>query len=230
MLTTVHKASKSVKRGAIFSLNWKLESPQPALFGRSEIKHSYKPLYPGDLAFDDCYDNFNTQSSTQWDGLRHVAHLGSGAFYNGVKPAEIARGTPESNGRLAIHHMARRGIAGRAVLLDYGRWAAKHNPTFDPFERYEISVDELDKVASAQGVTFEEGDILLVRTGWMQAYERYGKSITEKIPDLENPTCAGVKACEETFQWIWNHHFAAVASDNFPFEAFPPLDWEKSCR
>ena len=47
--------------------------------------------------------------------------------------------------------------------------------------------------------------------------------------DLEHPECAGVKACEETFRWIWDNHFAAVGSDNFPFEAFPPT-WEKSCR
>lgn len=182
------------------------------------------------MAFDDCYNNFNTQSSTQWDGLRHVAHLGSGQFYNGVKPSEVARGTPDSNGRLAIHHMARRGIAGRAILLDYGRWAAKNNPTYDPFERIEITVQELDKVAEAQGVKFEIGDILMVRTGWMEAYEGFGDQVKEKIADLENPSCAGVKACEDTFRWIWDHHFSAVASDNFPFEAFPPTDWKKSCR
>lgn len=182
------------------------------------------------MAFDDCYNNFNTQSSTQWDGLRHVAHLSSGQFYNGVKTSEVARDTPDSNGRLAIHHMARRGIAGRAVLLDYGRWAAKNNPSFDPFERIEITVEELDKVAKAQGVQFEIGDILMVRTGWMEAFERYGDKVKEKIVDLENPSCAGVKACEDTFRWIWDHHFAAVASDNFPFEAFPPTDWTKSCR
>ncbi|KAG2208602.1 hypothetical protein INT46_009144 [Mucor plumbeus] len=226
----VANAAKYIRKGTVFPLNWKLESPQPVLFGRSEIEHSYKPLAPGNLAFDDCYNNFNTQSSTQWDGLRHVAHIGSGQFYNGVKPSEVARGTSESNGRLAIHHMARRGIAGRAVLLDYGRWAAKNNPTYDPFERIEITVEELDKVAEAQGVKFEIGDILMVRTGWMEAYERYGDQVKEKITDLENPNCAGVKACEDTFRWIWDHHFSAVASDNFPFEAFPPTDWEKSCH
>lgn len=126
--------------------------------------------------------------------------------------------------------MARRGIAGRAVLLDYGRWAKKNNPTFDPFERYEISVEELDQVAEAQGVKFEVGDILLIRTGWMESYESYGEKITEKITDLVNPSSCGVKACDETFKWIWNHHFAAVGSDNFAFEAFPPTDWAKSCR
>lgn len=180
--------------------------------------------------FDDCYDNFNTQSSTQWDGLRHVAHQKTGTFYNGVTCSEVARGNPQSNGRLAIHHMARRGIAGRGVLLDYARWAIKNNPSYDPFERYEISVEELQLVADYQGVTFQPGDILMVRTGWIEAFERLGEKVKEKIKDLKKPECAGVKACEDTFKWVWDNHFAAVASDNFPFEAFPPLDWGKSCR
>jgi kynurenine formamidase len=126
--------------------------------------------------------------------------------------------------------MARRGIAGRAVLLDYGRWALKNNPEFNPFKRTEITVQELDQVAEAQGVTFEHGDILLVRIGWMEAYERYGDDVKDHIDDMVNPSCAGVKACQETFKWIWDHHFAAVGSDNFPFEAFPPEDWATSCR
>lgn len=182
------------------------------------------------MAFDDCYNNFNTQSSSQWDGLRHVSHLGAGKFYNGVDPQQITSDTAESNDRLGIHHLARRGIAGRAVLLDYGRWALKNNPEFDPFKRIEITVQELEQVAEAQGVTFEPADILLVRTGWMAQYERYGEEVKNHIDDMENPSCAGVKACEETFRWIWDHHFAAVGSDNFPFEAFPPKAWEDSCR
>ncbi|KAI8971545.1 hypothetical protein BDF20DRAFT_885059 [Mycotypha africana] len=229
----VQKAAQCIRRGAVFPLNWKLESPKPALFGRYEVQHEYKSLDPNGLVYDDCYHNFNTQSSTQWDGLRHMAHLPAGQFYNGIRPEQVvvARGgNSESNGRLAIHHMARRGIAGRAVLLDYGRWAAEHNTLYDPFDRYEITVDELDQVAKAQGVTFEIGDILLVRTGWMKMYEELGEKVTERIKDLEHPSCAGVKACEETFRWVWDHHFAAVASDNFPFEAFPPTDWATSCR
>lgn len=115
-------------------------------------------------------------------------------------------------------------------MLDYARWAAKHNPTYDPFDRYEITVQELEQVATAQGVTFEEGDILMVRTGWMEQFQNLGQKALEKIGNPEHPSCAGVKACEETFEWVWNNHFAAVASDNFPFEAFPPADWAKSCR
>lgn len=182
------------------------------------------------MAFDDCYDNFNTQASTQWDGLRHIAHLGSGKFYNGVKPSEVARGTEDSNGRLAIHHMSRRGIAGRAVLLDYARWATENNPAFNPFKRSEITVQELDKVAEAQGVQFEHGDILLIHTGWIKKYLAYGESANDYIENPEEPENAGLKACEETFRWVWDHHFAAIGSDNFAVEAYPPKEWTESCR
>ncbi|KAI8387037.1 putative cyclase-domain-containing protein [Blakeslea trispora] len=222
----VLNASKSVKRGVTFALNWKLEQPGTPFFERSSINHEYKQLHPANLAFDDIYHNFNTQSSSQWDGLRHVAHIPSGLFYNGVEPEHVAKGSSVPNGRLGIHHAARRGIAGRAVLLDYGAWAEKHNPSFDPLERIEITVQELDEVAKAQGVTFEEGDILLLRTGWIKAYEKNPKQIT----NLLSPSSAGVKACEDTYRWLWNHHFAAVASDAIAFEAFPVHDWENSCR
>ncbi|KAI7889112.1 uncharacterized protein EV154DRAFT_424580 [Mucor mucedo] len=226
----VANAAKCIKRGAVFSLNWKLESPNPALFGRSHVEHTYNAIIPNNLGFDDCYHNFNTQSSTQWDGLRHFAHLGSGQFYNGVKSSEIVKGNDETNNRLGIHHMARRGIAGRAVLLDYARWARQHVSDFDPFVRSEITVQVLDQIAEAQGVVFQDGDILLIHTGWLETYERHGDKVKDLIKDLENPSCVGVKACEDTFRWFWDHHFAAVASDNFSFEACPLLDYVKSCR
>ncbi|GAA5796378.1 putative cyclase-domain-containing protein [Helicostylum pulchrum] len=226
----VANAAKSIKRGVVFSLNWNLEYPGAGLFERTNIDHTYKELVPGNLAFDDCYSNFNTQASTQWDGLRHIAHLSTGQFYNGVQTSEVARGMAESNGRLAIHHMARRGIAGRAVLLDYARWALIHNPDFHAFKRTEITVQELDQVAKAQGVIFEHGDILLVRTGWIKTFMEYGDKVMDHIDDPASPSCAGVKACEDTYRWIWDHHFAAVGSDNFPFEAFPPKDWSNSCH
>jgi hypothetical protein len=205
--------------------------PNPVLFGRSGGHHHVKPRRSDHKIFDDVYDNYNTQSSSQWDGLRHVCHFQSGLFYNGVKAQEILLDTPETSSRLGIHHAARRGIAGRGVLLDYGRWALKHRPEFDPFERIEITVQELEEVAKEQNVTFEHGDILLVRVGWMGAYLGYSEAqLKELIKDPENPVCAGVKACDETFEWIWNNHFAAVGSDNFPFEAYPPKDWNTSCR
>ena len=140
-------------------MNWELEKPNPPLFGRQTIKHNLHPHNDKNISFDDSYDTFNPQSSSQWDGLRHICHLPTSTFYNGIKPDEIVKGV---SGRLGVHHMARRGIAGRAVLLDYARWAEKHKPDFNPLVRSEISVDELKQVAEAQNITFKKGDILLV--------------------------------------------------------------------
>ncbi|KAI8149020.1 hypothetical protein BJV82DRAFT_505496 [Fennellomyces sp. T-0311] len=224
----VAKASQNVKKGAVFSLNWNLESPDPPLFNRTRINHHIRDRANDAKKFDDVYDNFNTQTSSQWDGLRHVCHMKTGIFYNNVPGSHITPG-PDASDRLGIHHMARRGIAARAILLDYGRWAEKQGKTVNPLTRHEYTVDELEQVAKDQGVTFEEGDILLVRTGWMATYEKEGYRLPE-LMDLSSPQCIGIKACQETYRWIWNHRFAAVASDAVAFEAFPVLDWTDSCH
>ncbi|KAL1926645.1 hypothetical protein VTP01DRAFT_5540 [Rhizomucor pusillus] len=223
----VAEASQCIKQGKIYALNWELEQPNPPLFGRPAIKHHIQPHTEQKVSFDDMYDGFNPQSSSQWDGLRHVCHFPTLKFYNGVNPADVANGVGD---RLGIHHMARRGIAGRAVLLDFARWAEKHRPDFDPLQRHEVTVEELEQVAKEQGVTFKVGDILLVRTGWIAAYKKLGGGKYCEKFDYKNPSAAGVKACQETYAWIWNNHFAAVAGDVFAFEAFPPKSWDDSCH
>ncbi|KAG2221949.1 hypothetical protein INT45_010473 [Circinella minor] len=225
----VAKASQTcVRKGACFSLNWNLESPNPPLFNRSRINHQIRDRTGEGKRFDDVYHDFNTQTSSQWDGLRHVCHKDSSIFYNNVPVSDITPG-PDANDRLGIHYMARRGIAGRAVLLDYGRWAEKQGKKINPLTRYEYTVNELEQVAKEQGVTFEHGDILLVRTGWMSTYMKEGDKLP-KLMDLSKPECIGIKACEETYRWIWNNHFSAVASDAVAFEAYPVLDWRDSCH
>ncbi|CAO3588971.1 unnamed protein product [Absidia cylindrospora] len=219
-------ATRYAKKGRAFPLNWDLEKPSPTILGREVITHNFKP-FAGGLIKDDFYDGFNPQASSQWDGLGHFAHLSSGKFYNGVEPSEASE---NESGRLGIHHMARHGIATRAVLLDFGRWAQKHRPDFDPFARSEVTVEELDLVAKAQNVTLQKEDVLLVRFGWIAKYDQLGDKVKDVITDPEHPIACGVKACPETFAWIWNHHFAAVGGDNPGFEALPAADWAASCH
>ncbi|KAL0083577.1 putative cyclase-domain-containing protein [Phycomyces blakesleeanus] len=216
----VVKATSLVSRGDVFALNWKLENPNMGMLNRDACTHIIKPIH-GDMVFDDVYDGFNTQASSQWDGLRHFCLSTSGQFYNNTSAEEIK---DPKNGKIGVHHMARRGIVGRAVLLDFARWAEVNVPDYDAFTRYEITVEELDAVAAHQGVTFEEGDILLLRTGWTARYEV--KKAEDTLPVLnaalgELPDSAGLKFSEDTFRWVWNHHFAAIASDNIGVEALP---------
>ncbi|KAJ2959823.1 hypothetical protein NQZ79_g4748 [Umbelopsis isabellina] len=211
------EASKLIKSGKLFPMNWVMENKH-TLFHRGGFEHVVKELAPN-CAFDDIYNNWNTQSSSQWDGLGHVCNRHTpGFFYNNVAAEKIRNG----NDQLGIHHLARKGIAGRAVLLDFRRWATKKGIEYDPLTRYEIDIKDLDKCAKDQGVTFKEGDILLVRSGFTEAYDKTSEET--KIKLAEDIATCGVKACDESLEWIWNHHFAAVAGDTAAFEAWPPVD------
>jgi hypothetical protein len=77
----VAAASKEIKNGKIVPLNLPLDVPKVPAFNRQPFKHEIKALAPG-AAYDDIY-TLNTQSGTQWDGLRHIAHMPSKTFYNG---------------------------------------------------------------------------------------------------------------------------------------------------
>jgi hypothetical protein len=212
----VAAAAHLVKTGQIFALNWELEQPHPPLFKRATLQHTITRRRKN--VFDDVYDNFNTQSSSQWDGLRHFGHRQYG-FYNGVTEEQIADTTNPRNG---IHHWARRGIAGRGVLIDFQRFAATHNIAFAPGKRYGITAEQLQAAADWQGLRFQTGDILLVRTGWVEWYEALNEEQKTQLAQPGAMQIAGLEQSEDSLRFLWDNHFAAIACDNPPFEAFPP--------
>ena len=68
-------------RGAVFNLNLEMELPGPPLFSRSAFEHVVHDFTVG---HDDELSGWNTQSSSQWDGFRHMRHPVYG-HYNGVR-------------------------------------------------------------------------------------------------------------------------------------------------
>lgn len=105
-------AASLVRRGRVFPLDLPLGSVNPALArSRGTARHTIVHD-PGSSGFDDLYDNFYPQCSSQWDSLGHVGYAPD-EFYNGATEADVLAGT-----RNTIDHWARHGIAGRAVLLD----------------------------------------------------------------------------------------------------------------
>jgi hypothetical protein len=107
----VASAATLVRRGAVFSLNWEQDKPNPPLFNRGLLKHVVKRGIPVGHHSDDYYDNFYPQASTQWDGLTHVGDFEHG-FWGGVTVQELR--AHDDKRRLGVDHWARRGIAGRA--------------------------------------------------------------------------------------------------------------------
>lgn len=193
--------------GKVFALNLDMELPDPPLFERSAFQHDVHWL-PNEVGHDDFLGNWNTQSSSQWDGFRHIQFPGVG-FFGGV--------ADEDHG---IHHWARRGIVGRAVLCDVGRWRESvgrplRHGTVDAVEPSDI-VDCLD----AQGSEFEPGDILLLRTGWTTWYRGLGPE--ERAALAADLKSVGIRPGTESARVLWNLHPAALAADNPAVEVWPP--------
>ncbi len=214
----VATAAKLARKGAVFALNLRIDEPNPPLFGREAPRHTIIDL-GGGVARDDYLDNFYPQAASQWDGLRHIRHPRDG-FYGGVPDDEIVSG----KGRLGIEHFARKGIAGRGVLLDVGRHLESQGTPLNCAVSMTISKETLEACARAQGVTVRTGDILVLRTGWLRWYleeatpQQKKAMAVDSMTDLHTP---GIGPADEMAEYLWNLHIAAIAADNPALEVFP---------
>jgi hypothetical protein len=201
----------TVERGEVFNLNLELELPSPPLFSRSSFRHVVHDM---GIGHDDELVDWNTQSSSQWDGFRHLKHPAWG-FYNGV--------ADEDHG---IHHWARRGIAGRGVLADVGRWRASEGRPIDPGTPDQISVEDLHATLEAQGSEVRTGDILLIRTGWVSWYRALDAEGRAEVATEALKSSCGLTRGRATAEALWNLHVAAVAADNPALESTPFGSWD----
>jgi Putative cyclase len=208
----VAAAARLVRAGKVFALNLGLELPDPPLFGRKPVRHTLFEKYGG-AALDEHLDDLYPQASTQWDGLRHFADPDHG-FYNGAQLAELTGG----GDRLGVHHWARRGIAARAVLLDVAGILDDEGASYDPLEFFPIGAELLARAAERQAVEIRQGDVLLIRTGWLGAYEQLGRPERERLAAAGRPAAPGLHG-DDVPAFLWDNRIAAVAADNPALEA-----------
>jgi kynurenine formamidase len=102
------------------------------------------------LAFD-----YHSDTYSHIDALCHVAF--EGCLYNGHPAAEITSRGAAVHGIEALKD----GLVGRGVLLDIPR--LRGASWLEPGEH--VLREELEAAERAQGVTVDDGDTLLVRTG-----------------------------------------------------------------
>ena len=209
-------AASLVQNGSVFAMNWDMRQPNPPLFGREPFDHDVT----GDdraTSHDDVLHNWNTQSSSQWDGFRHIRNFaamadepGTGHF-GGVDDAEHG-----------VHHWAQRGIAGRAVLCDVARWREKVGRPIRHGEADPIEADELLECLADQGTELHEGDILLMRTGWIGWYSQLPLAERTRLAQVSELRTPGLRSNEKTAEVLWNMHIAALGADNPAVEVWPP--------
>ena len=124
--------------------------------------------------------------------------------------------------------MARNGIAGRGVLIDWYRWMEEEgHKDIDAFSAYGITFDSLMLAAKAQGLSlsdFREGDILFVRSGYIHQYDSMSPKRRRELHEVyqkEKPKNIGLEPSKELLEFFWNNRFAAVAGDTRLFEKWP---------
>lgn len=150
---------------ARITLDWPLDA-QGSLpfFGRQAFHKEIVKKSPR-IVNDDIW-TFNSQSSSQWDGLRHFAYQQAERFYNNVTMDDIHG--PNKTNVNGIGAWAEQGIVGRGVLLDYHAWRQATGVEIDKNEAFRtggIPLADLKAVAEWEGVQFKFGDILIIRSG-----------------------------------------------------------------
>ncbi|ROT42129.1 hypothetical protein SODALDRAFT_318871 [Sodiomyces alkalinus F11] len=216
-------AREEIKTGVRISLNWPLDAhSKGSFFSRGEFHQEMFQKKPH-VANDDTW-TFNTQVSSQWDGLRHVAYQKEELFYSRVTMDELyavdANGVKSTvNG---IQAWQKKGIVGRGILVDYHTWRLGQGIDYDPFARSPIPVDDIKACLKAQGTEVRFGDILFTRTGYMVSHAQKSTSDLAALQKSEPHTLGGLQPSLPALRWLW-HNFSAIAGDQPAFECWPPL-------
>ena len=210
-------ASKLVRKGSVINLSLPLDFPTTLYHGetRSGYKHRMTTNRGGR---DDVLDNFAMQGSSQWDGLRHVRYREFG-YWGGRQDEDV-----DGKGELGIEAWAQHGIVGRGVLIDAVRHFEAQGARLSPTMKLGITGADIEAIAARQGVDLQEGDILLLRTGWLAWFKGLTPEEQEALRGRLNPgeeglDMPGLDPSVETAGWLWDHRIAAIAADNPALEA-----------
>ncbi|KAJ5806478.1 uncharacterized protein N7503_004080 [Penicillium pulvis] len=221
-------ARTQIQTGERVCLNWDIENLTPPGFGRKPFEHNIKWVAEG-IALDDEY-HFNPQQSSQWDGFRHHnapaptdTNPTRRLFHGGTTASEIK---DTDSPRIGIGFWAKKGIAGRGVLIDYVSYAKKRGIPLNALTRQMITLDEVKEIAAECNITFQRGDIFFLRVGLPDTWAAMSAEQRMEYSEQPMPNHAGIEQSERVVRFMWDNHFAAVASDAVSFEVFPALNEE----
>jgi kynurenine formamidase len=216
---TVIRATDEVVTGEVISLSLPLDQPGPGLFeGRDAYeRHEIRTS----VGREDSITNLDLQFSSQWDGFRHVRHRRVG-YYGGRSEEDLDAGA------LGIQLLAERGLVARGVLVDIPAYFAANGIPYRPDRRIALESADLQKILDHQGVKLDYGDVLVIRTGWIDWYLSLSpadrRDLRGTVRSGEGAMeCPGLRGTIDTARWLWNSGIAAVAADNPTVEALPVI-------
>lgn len=220
----VLQAVRLVRKGLVFPLDAQVSAFDPPLdTSRARARHRVLEGR-GDAGIehlDDVLDDYFPQVSSQWDSLAHIV-AEPDRFYNGATLEDVLSGR-----RNTIDQWHSRGIVTRGVLLDVqrvlerrpgGSVETSHGPVA-------LSVGDLEAARQHAGLTYSAGCVIMVRTGFVSWYTQQEPATRRSLAQsLEAP---GLEHTEAMARYLWDSGAAAVATDTFAVEVWPP-DWSPS--
>lgn len=246
-------AKETILDGHRVSLNWSMTGARYPKFARKNLEQKLINKAPLKHAHDDEW-SFNSQCSSQWDGFRHYAYQKEELYFMG-RTAEDFAASAEPNGiqrmyavstkkssslyseswtdNARVIDVSRQGICGRGVVIDWYAWAQTQGKAVDGTTAYAIPFSEFVETLRYQGMSLEdvrEGDILIVRTGYIEQYESLPEDKAAALHELyktQKPENIGVEPSKEFLKFLWEKRVAAICGDARSFEVWPctQLQW-----
>lgn len=110
-------------------------------------------------------------------------------------------------------------LLGRGVLIDYASWAEKNGIQYSTFSTHQIKLSDILQIAKECNITFQKGDILLVRIGVTKEWDTVMTDAQKQAySDNSRPEHAGVESSTDVLRWLWDNGFAAIAGDAISWE------------
>ena len=213
-------AASLVKLGDRINLDLPLHLPLGAVPAHSHrvreapVHQLVTDTYEGLLIRDDCV-TFHPQASSQWDSLAHVGDPKHG-FYDGAQSQDIHLGEGSRNG---VDRYAEFGIFTRGVYIDLPEFYANNHRPWSALGSQVCSADDLRLALKQSAIQPQLGDILCVRTGWLEAFNLASDADKKKI--FQGRDYSGLAGNEAMWELLWDSGFAAVASDSVTVEVWP---------
>jgi kynurenine formamidase len=207
------KLIQYIKHGKIYDLGMEYyvgmpHHPNHPPFAFSLTKLHGEVTYDGGVSASNCLFTTGGHTGTHFDALGHIA-VNSSIYgveditpwqdYRGLQRGDISRVPP---------------VVTRGVLLDI---PALEGLSCLP-SNYSIGSECLEKATTRQGLRIEQGDAVLVRTGWIQYYDTPVKYLSH------NNGCPGVVSTGASF--LVDQGVKYVGGDTIAFEKTPSANLE----
>jgi kynurenine formamidase len=205
----IRHALTLVRKGEAYLLALPIEPDQMTASNRDDRIYRYmastgqsasrEPAFAEDELFTPVH------GPTHWDGLAHI--MGERKLYNGYDSDTYV--TDRGALRNGVQNVSNKMVT-RGVLVDIARDQGVKRLSAGHL----VTVEDIETAARHEGVSFLQGDVVFIRTGWMSIWYEQGKYAyrhTHGAPGIG----WGVS------QWLKRNRAAAVGVDTVDQEIMP---------